>query len=70
MNGIDEDLWRSIKNRSYHAYIAQIVGTAVENDIMDILKVKREANDKRCMGVLRGAFPPVFYSYVRGCNTN
>lgn len=56
LNGIDEDLWWSIRDGPYRTDNVETVGTTAENENINVLKVKCEANDKRCMRELRVHF--------------
>lgn len=69
LNGIDEDLWRSIDKGPQREDPVQVVGNAKAAGYMVALANKQKTNDKKCLRELRGALLPVVYNYVHGCET-
>lgn len=48
LNGIDEDLWRSIKTGPYRVDPIQVAGNAGAAEDMSAQGNKKKANGKRC----------------------
>lgn len=69
LNGIDEDLCRSIEEGPYHVGAVEVVGSTTSNESLTVGRFRSEANDKICIRELRGALPPIVFNYVHGCKT-
>lgn len=69
LNGIDEDLMRSINNGSFRLGMLVTVGMSATFEDMITRGNKMQENDKKSMHELLGTLLPVVYNYVRGCLT-
>lgn len=69
LNGIDEDIWRPIRDGPFCATTVDLVGTTTQNENIIVTRLKKEVDNKRCICKLRGVIPPVVYNYIRGCKT-
>lgn len=69
MDRMDEDLCWSNRDGLYHADTVDTVGTATKKEILNVLKVKHEVYDKRCMRELKDALTAIVYNYIHGCNS-
>ncbi|CAI9282803.1 unnamed protein product [Lactuca saligna] len=66
LNGIDENMWKSIKEVNYRKDLVENVGSVGTDANMVSQANTRKACDLR---ELRGSLPPFVYSYVRGRTT-
>lgn len=69
LNGIDEDLRRSINKGPFLPEMLVNLGATTTNDDMITQGNKIKVNDKKCLYELRSALPPVLCNYVRACST-
>ncbi|CAI9292979.1 unnamed protein product [Lactuca saligna] len=68
LNGIDKNMWKSIKDGNYREYLVENIGT-VGTDVDMVTRANtRKACDKKALRELRGALPPFVYNYKENKN--
>lgn len=67
LNGINENIWKSIKEANFRQYLVQNVGNVGAVAQMVVQASTRKTCDKKALRELRGALPPVVHNYVHGC---
>lgn len=49
MNGIDEYIWRPIKDGQFRASIVDVFGTTAPFENFTVIRLMNEVKDKRCI---------------------